>query len=163
MRRKKGQIAGEPLLYILAALVFGGVLLFGISSIGGLRQRSAQVDIIEFKTHITDDISSLSKSFRDTKKQTYNLPSGYKELCVVDLKQVKPEDIIGHPLIRDSVDSKAQANVFLLGDKFENFYAKDLAVAEAPFYSCVNAKSGQVEVRMEGHGDSTLVKLQAPS
>lgn len=160
MPRKRGQIAGQALLYILAGLLFAGVLLFGIRAVSQLGERGSQVDLIQFKAGLANDIISLSRSYKDVVRKAYEFPSGFDEICFVDSDEVDADDIFGHPLIKDSVESDVEANVFLLGDTFEAFYVKELALPAYPYYSCFDADVGKVEIRLEGRGDETLV--QAP-
>jgi len=158
-KTKRGQIPSQVLFYIVALLVISMILLFGYKAIKGMREKEEQIILIQFKTELSNDIKSLSSDYGTIRVKEYELPSEFDEICFVDLGQVDSSEIINHPRIKDSVESGAKQNLFLLKeDNFEAFYIENLELSNYPYFSCIQSKTGDVKLKIEGKGNAAVVK-----
>ena len=166
---KSAQISSQTLIYILVLIVIAMVFLFGYQSIKTRNKKQNQVILIQFQNQLKNDVVSLSGDFGSIKIKEYKLPSGYEEICFVDLKNLKSlEDdtdftlenvIINHPIILDTVKSNTQKNVFLFGPEgFKTFYVNELQIADVPYYSCIKSNIKSIDLEIEGKGDGSVVK-----
>ena len=157
-KRESAQISSQTLIYILVLIVIAMVFLFGYQSIKTLNKKQNQVILIQFQNQLKNDVVSLSGDFGSIRIKEYKLPSGYEEICFVDLTNANSEDIINYPIIADSVKNGVQKNIFFLGtEDFETFYAKGLKLPVYPF-SCFKPKPGSTKIAIEGLGDASLLK-----
>ena len=89
----------------------------------------------------------------------YSLPSGYKEMCFVDLEKVNISNLFDYPQIRTYVLNRVEKNVFFFYDGgFDADYIPDLGVSYYPYFSCLDRK-GAVEVRIEGAEGKGKIRL----
>ena len=159
IKQKRGQISSQIFVYILALIIVAMILLFGYKAISNMQKRSEKVVLIQFKTQLKNDVKQLSNDYGSVRIEKYKLPSGFDEICFVDLKNVNPSDIVNHPIIKDSVESGVKENIFLLGkNNFDTLYVKDLELSSYPYLSCISSKIGSVELRIEGKGNAVVIK-----
>jgi hypothetical protein len=159
VKQKRGQIPSQIFVYILALIIVAMILLFGYKAISNMQKRGEQVVLIQFKTQLKNDVERLSSDYGSVRIGKYKLPSGFDEICFVDLKNVNPSDIMNHPIIKDSVESGVKENIFLLGkSNFDSIYVEDLELSSYPYFSCISSKIGSVELRIEGKGNAAVIK-----
>ena len=147
------------MVYLLALVIVGIILLVGFNLISSLNKRGEQISTIVFEKSLNGDIKELSSSFEfgSQVKKTYDLPAGFNEVCFIDIENVDPENI-DKDLIKNSVNSEVKNNVFLFGKDIKAFYIEGLSLVD-PFYSCTTASS--VSLTIEGKGDSALIYTPA--
>lgn len=150
---KRGQ--SQIFVYILGLIIVGLVLFVGYKSLINFNKSGQQLLTIEFERDLADDISKLSKpsEFGSKLKKTYSLPSGFDEICFVDLNSVSLEEV-DKAFVKTSVESGVRDNVFLFGADTESFHVDGLKLLE-PFYYCIVSDS--VSLTIEGVGGSALV------
>ena len=155
--RKRGQSSSQVFIYIIAVLVIGLIVLFGYQSVSSAREKGEQALLLQFEAKLKEDIDSYS-SYGSLGIKEYQFPSGFDEICFVDLNNFDPETFDGYRVIEDSVRSKAEQNVFLLGDKVETFYIENLQLYYDPYYSCVEGGE-KIKLKIEGQGDVAILYL----
>jgi hypothetical protein len=176
---KKAQITGQIFIYIMAALIFGLVLLYGYSAIGDFLKRTNQVSEIELATDLKSSIKSIASS-QDVKQKSISVPSRFKEICFIDLnkqrfdigntepelcKPTKDDGSVNEEynlLICNFWKSETQQNVFLLPGADIKMYVGEIEVYKGPTtpypgYNCTSIVGGKVKLRLEGKGDKTYV------
>ena len=159
---KKSQIQSKIFIYMLAIMIGGMVLLFGYRVINEMNEKSDKVAFIRFTNKLNEDVESISYEPGSVKTEKYMLPANFGRICFVDLDNIQDTSYLnGYPIVKDSVESKAQKNVFLLkGDNFETFYVESLHLND-PYFHCVD--SGRtINIRMEGLGDGTIILPPPP-
>ena len=155
-------IQAQIFVYILILIIAGLIVLFGYRAVTSLKQKSSQISLVQFENKLKNDIETIAIKAGTVKTEKYSLPSGYSEVCFVDLEHINPDDIMNHPLIKDSVESNAAQNVFLIGpDSFETYYIKALQISNYPYFSCHNIMMGTIELQIEGKGDAAAVRPSA--
>ncbi len=154
---KKAEI--DIMVYLLALVIIGIILLVGFNLTSSLKNRNDQLSTIVFEKELAKDIKELSSSFKfgSQVKKTYDLPAGFNEICFIDVDNVDPENI-DKDIIKNSVDNQVQDNVFLFGKSVKSFHVQGLSLVD-PFYSCT--KSGSFSLVIEGKGDSALIYTPA--
>jgi outer membrane murein-binding lipoprotein Lpp len=150
--RKSAQIVGQIFIYVLAIIVMAAILLFGYRSIANFKEQASQVSTIQLQNELSSAIDSLSSDFGSVKKKSINLDD-YSTICLVESYE---EPSLGglkiDPLIRDSIESGTEENVFLLKSTVEASFAVDKISVE-PDVLCLTSRLSTVELRLEGRGD----------
>ena len=154
---KKAQIQAQIFVYVLSMIVIGLVLLYGYKSIGKMRERAKQVDLIGFKTDVRNAVEKVSNDYGTVRAPEFKVPEGYDEVCFIDLdKGADPSIESLHPLVYEAWQDDS-ANVFLIKDLAKEFYlvesnGQHLIQIDSPGYICPEVKGSKVKVRLEGVG-----------
>lgn len=143
---------------MLAIIIGGSILLFGYKIISEMNEKADRAAFVKFKTTLTEDIESISYEPRSVKTEKYNIPSSFGRVCFVDLYNINDLSYLdAYPIIKDSVKSKTQANIFLIKENnIEPLYINGLQLND-PFFHCIEA-GRTINVRMEGTGDGTIIQ-----
>jgi hypothetical protein len=164
---RKSQIAGQVFIYIMAAVIFGLVMIYGYKAISTLVSRGNDVALIQFRADITSAIQRISSS-SDARRLELSIPSKFRQVCFVDSYErdrrapgfdesppaQRPADL--DAVIYDSWADRAPQDVFLLPSSEFQIFAGNIEIAP-PHYLCVNVISGRIALRLEGRGDHALV------
>lgn len=166
----KSQLMGQVFIYILAAIVFGGILLFGYKAVLHLQENASQVALVDLKQNIQEAINSVASS-PDVQKRTIYIPSAYRILCFLGDADISAkmqtclcnDDVscIGvqddyNPLLCDAWVSGTKQNVFLVPLADIEIFVSNILLDDN--YLCIPNVKGSVVLRLEGKGASTLVR-----
>ncbi|MBU0615520.1 MAG: hypothetical protein KJ601_05480, partial [Nanoarchaeota archaeon] len=153
---KKGQFQSQAFIYILGALIFVMILLYGYNAITGLNKQQGQAKEIELKTNLENTITALSSDYGSIKTKTFSVPSRYDELCFTSTTfrdELPPAFVSKYPIIADAVETGD--NAFLIGKDFDAFQVEKLNLPN--MVVCVPVVDGQIKLRIEGKGNSALI------
>lgn len=168
----KGQIIGQAFIFILAAILFSLILLFGYRAISRIGETQSEVELIEFKDGLSSAVGKVRLDYGSVKKYSLKIPDMFKEVCLIDLafmtglqggkklealKNVKP-------LIVDAIEAGTDQNVFtnpfsktpITIGAIETGNAKEFGY---PAYMCIKNTGVVIDLRLEGLGDRTRISL----
>tara|TARA_Y100000031_G_C8248733_1_gene399447 strand:+ start:1724 stop:3724 length:2001 start_codon:yes stop_codon:yes gene_type:complete len=153
--KKRGQ--ADAVKYIIIAAVIIIITLFGYGAITKIREKNCNVELAKFEV----DLNNLDKlvKFGSVKEFTQQVPCGIDEIYFFDLSKDIDLDFLKHlPLLRDSVKSKAEKNIFLVKDNevVSSFYAGNLDI-QYPNYICFLPKFEKLNFFVEGKGRAASV------
>ena len=163
--RKKSQI-GQVFIYLISTLIIIHVHYYGYNAIKGISQKQKELTFVKFQNALRDMVSYTSSDYGTVRIEEFYLPSGYKEVCFVDVdfnQDNLDEGLISeqdYPLIYDSVyesineSRKISTNVFVLPDG-SPFFIEKMHVYNG--FNCTKVSQGKIKLRIEGKGDSALV------
>ena len=154
--KKRGQ-GGEAVKYIIIAAVIIFVTFFGYSVVQKVRDKECNAEIAQFQI----DLKNLDKTIKygSVEELTRQVPCSADEVYFFDLSKEINLDFLEHlPLLKDSVESKAEKNVFVVkgNELISSFYAGNLDV-DFPNYICFLPKSGKINFFLEGKGTKAAV------
>ena len=81
----KAQTA-EIFFFILAIVIIGLLLLFGVKYIMELGTKVNQIDLVRFKTDLEGYANDIRAVYGKWKKIEMNVPSGIDKVCFVQMK-----------------------------------------------------------------------------
>ena len=182
-RSKKAEVASQIFVYIIAMVVVSMVIIFGYKAIKNFASRSDEVALIKFKTDIETTFRQVGSNFNTIKITDFSVPSGYEELCILDLDRNPPPDRTRgdfdyNLILSEGADEKK--NLFLIkGIYLEPFKVgkvkldsdgNDLSNLAKPIFKgngkdetgdsyilCFDVKNGKVKLKLKGKGDSVFV------
>ncbi len=158
--KKRGMFEGRVVIYAIVGILAVLFLMFGYRMMGSIGEKGEQAFLVEFKNKLDKDIGSIGFDIGSVKIGKYSVPSTFDEVCFVDLRYVDVSELGNYSIIKDSVESGANKNVFLIGeDGFETMYIEDLGVFYWPYYSCLSTRTGKIELEIEGVGHGAAVKV----
>ncbi len=158
--KKRGQIYSQTFIYILALVLIGGILIFGYKSINKTRESTNQVMVAKFFSQMRNDVSVLKGDYGTEKLREYAMPEGFDTFCVVDLNRVDPDRIFSEPLVKDSVKSGVNANIFILNKgsgKFDSSFIDGIKIENFPYFSCYKARSSIVPLSLKSLGNEVII------
>lgn len=124
----KGQIQAQVFVYVMALVLIGMTLLYGYKAISGFRDRGEQVEIINFKNALENDVRSMATNYGSVHVKEYSI-SGTR-VCFVD----------------QSVKTKLEA-----ADRTQLFRMNEGTTTEFPFSLCnIDRKSSAPDVLNDG-------------
>jgi len=151
---KRAQMIGQIFVFVVAALIFILILTYGYRAISNFLARSEQVALIDFKADLESSVEVIKRDYGSVRKVELRLPKRYTELCIVDVN--KCEALAKSRPLMYSLCLAGSENVFLVPKQETPIFLPDISVPE-PGYVCVPVASGNVVLRLEGLGKSTLV------
>ncbi|HEY9703722.1 MAG TPA: hypothetical protein V6C58_14840 [Allocoleopsis sp.] len=166
--KRKGQIAGQIFIYIMAVIVIGAIAIIGYSAIDKVLNKSCDAEKAVFKTNLEELIEKYT-SFGSVNKKTIRAPCEYDTICFVDSsitsfdtpKILKDNFICANRLISDSVKSGSETNIFVKSnDKTIPIgYSQLVSLTDADKNKClcIPAKNGNFYVTFTGKGTSAEI------
>jgi len=165
--RRKAQVTGQIFVYVLAAVIFAFVLLYGYKALRDINDKSCKVGLISFKSDIEGAMRSISSSLNE-EKRSFSLPAncGYDEVCFLDLSFrpfidgtpalcVQTNLTESRPLVCDAWADGPLQNVFLLPGGDLEINVGELELDDK--YLCVKNRGGRVRLKLIGMGDRVKI------
>ncbi|TSC64212.1 MAG: hypothetical protein G01um101493_195, partial [Microgenomates group bacterium Gr01-1014_93] len=157
IKPKKAQLVGEVFKYGLVGVVSIAILVAGYKMVNTVKERGCNTEISKFEI----DLRNIDKSLRFGAKelQGYNAPCKVDKIYFFDLnKKINPEDFREIPIIKDTLKSGGNSNVFLVrgGEVKRSFYAGNLEMVY-PYNICFVPKFDRISFFIEGAGKSVKV------
>ncbi len=82
---KKAQVIGQVFVYILAAVTFVLISLFGYNAITQFVGNSEQVEFLSFKNSFERSVKDIYTEYGAVRQEKYSLPAEYSKICLVNL------------------------------------------------------------------------------
>jgi hypothetical protein len=170
---KKGQTT-QIFFFILAIIVIGLLLLFGVKYIMELGAKVDQIDLVRFKTDMEGYAQEITPVYGRWKKLDISVPAGIDKICFVQYS-TGSETPLYHTQ-EGLCDNTHEDYSFLMcqawqDDVSRNLYTEpfdrldvgiDLGTIEVgsvdQYYLCVDTSDGLLRIKMTGYGDHLLVE-----
>lgn len=172
---KKGMAIGQVFIFMVAAITFAFILIFGFQAITGFLEKGETVEFFQFKTDIENSVKRIYSEYGAVRNQEFSLPMDYEQICFVDLDHVPTPDELDGLCTKDQIACDVWESVLPpLGEGYEsadqNVFLKPRSpVAIKVFqleisspetnngYLCKDIEKGKFTLRLEGRGSSTLI------
>lgn len=149
---KKSQLS-NIFVYLLTIIVVSFILIYGYTQIAKIREQGKKAAYIKFETEL-GSIVETSISYGNVRLEEVEVPAGYREVCFVSSYPSILSSLSGtnHPIIENSVESKAKKNIFLV-EKItkESFFIDKIKVSGDLI--CIPNTAGRLRIKLEGKGD----------
>ncbi len=169
---RKAQISGQIFIYIMAIVIAGLVLLFGVRFVGQQLENQDKILYTRFVNGVSNAVDGTR--FRSIDQVEYKVPSDYSAVCLVDYEVnyntfVSADTDSGgiitsdYPLILDEISIRpsgpdispelreSNTNLFLIdSDGVVSAESVGKVKLEHPYYFCSEVISGYVELQFEG-------------
>ncbi len=166
---KKGLGVGQVFIFIVAALTFALILMFGYRAIAGFLKSGEDVAFVQFKTGLESSVKKIYTEFGSVRVERYNTPSIYSQICFVDMDKPYDPDLCDYDQVACSVwKGTADAgkgyegvdeNVFLTPPAPVKMKVYKISIEDKnkQNFLCIPIKQGAFNIVMEGRGDKTLL------
>jgi hypothetical protein len=157
--RKRAQVQSQIFIYMLAIIITALILIYGYNSFKKIKEQGEVTELINFQTNIKRSVDTLSYDYGSVKTKEFNVPGNFRKVCFVSLNPLPPLSALNkYPLIKDSVASNVQKNVFLWPPGTESFYGGNISIDPADNgYFCANVSYGRISLRLEGLGNAVKI------
>lgn len=168
-RGKKGIGVGQVFIFIVAALTFALILIFGYRAITGFLKSGEDVAFVQFKTGLESSVKKIYTEFGSVRVERYSTPLTYTQICFVDLDAPYDPglcafDQYGCSVWRIASDSGkgyggVEENVFLTPPAPVPIKVYRISIEDknGKNFLCLPIKQGAFNMVMEGRGDKTLL------
>ncbi len=161
--QKKGDITGQLFVFLLAAILFGLILIYGYKAVKSFGEQSREIAFIEFKDSLQTAVRTSLMDYGSVKKFKLTVPLEFEEICFIDFDALKTKtgklnELAGtRPLIYNAVESGTDQNVFLSPIAQTLIKVEKLDINNG-FICFENLKAG-ITLRLEGKGSSVGISL----
>lgn len=171
---KRGIGVGQVFIFIIAAITFALILIFGYRAITGFLKSGEEVAFVQFKTGLESSVKKIYAEFGSVRVERYSTPLGYNQICFVDLDKPYDDSLCNFDQVACSVWKIAaesgkgyegvEENVFLTPPAPVPIKVYRISVEDkdGKDFLCIPIKQGAFSIVMEGRGDKTLLS-EVPS
>ncbi len=159
---RRGQIIGEVFVFILALVIFSGVLLYGYRAIFSVQEGIEDAAFVSFYEGLKNKVEQVGIDYGSVKKYEATPPGGFKEVCFLDLQKLERNEQESldnlrstHPLIADAVEGGTDQNLFFTPLAKTPTKLSTLDIDGG--FVCFPIEKTALELRLEGLGDRTQV------
>ena len=172
---KKGLGVGQVFVFIVAAITFAFIMIFGYRAISGFLQSGEDIAFVQFKTGLESSIKKLYTEYGSVRVEAFTTPTKYQQICFVDLDAGYDEILCNLDQVACSVWKDAQEirtdengkqltgydvvdeNVFLKPPAPVKIKVHKISIApdEGKGFLCLLIKQGSFSMVLEGKGDRT--------
>lgn len=184
---KKGLGIGQVFIFIVVAITFALIMIFGYSAITEFMKSGEEVQFIQFKTDLEDSVKGIYSDADSVSVEEFRPPSTFQQICFLDLdygesnemEPLKEENPIAFSVWEDAQEGckgKSGNQIYGYGCTDENVFMTPpatvkikvyrISIAEDEFgprgYLCLPVRKGLFSLRLEGKGGHTELS-HAPS
>lgn len=163
---KKGIGVGQVFVFIVAAITFALIMIFGYKAISGFVSSGEDVAFVQFKTDIENAVKNIYTEYGAVRVEEFRVPSNFEQICLVDLNaepnpSLQSTDPVAYAVWQDAQlaggYSGADENVFLVPPAPVKIKVFDIKMVDD--YLCQNISLGTFSLALEGRGDHTFVRV----
>lgn len=173
-KSRKGQVAGQIFIYVIAVVVVGLIVAYGYSAIKGFSKRGEEVEYITLKTNIENSVKAITSDFGSIKRPDFTVPGKYEMVCFVDKTRAADADATDICTLRTGNEDIYQPiacsgwktgrdNVFMIPDGSESFDVGTISIVNSgesyagqPFI-CFEVVNNRIKLQLTGKGDKVEV------
>jgi len=164
--QKKGMAIGQIFIFMVAAITFALIMIFGYQTIADFIEKGEKVEFTRFKTDLETNVKKIYTEYGSVRIKSFNVPNKYKQICFIDLSKNPPSDCSFDISACDTWKTAAQQggglnqadkNVFLKPSS--EIPLKVYEISMQNDYLCIPINKGRFKLRLEGKGDRTELSL----
>ena len=159
-RGKKSQIIGQVFVYILVAIVVGGIVLVGYWAIKSILQKSCEVQQVNFKLDM-EKMLSRSNAYGSISTPSISAPCGYSTIYFADASAIGSDTFsCSNMIVQESIKDNQQMNIFLANGKttYPIGYSDYLELEDPNECLRIDSKNSRFYFTLQGQGQTTLLK-----
>ncbi len=172
MSNKKAEGINQVFIFILVALTFAVITIFGYKAIGDFLKSGEEVAFVQFKNDLETSIKRIYSEFGSVRERTFHLPGRYGQVCFVDMDYTTEQTMDGlrekdpvaynawEDVLAEGGYIASEQNVFLTPEGIKiKVYKISIADDESGSrgYLCLKTTLGSFSLRLEGKGDRTEI------
>lgn len=169
---KRGVGVGQVFVFIIAAVTFALVMIFGYKAINGFLESGEDVAFIQFKNDLESSVKKIYTEYGAVRIEEFTTPLTYEQICFVDMEYTPNEEEVSSLCAVNQVACSAwqvgsgsdfsgvEENVFLTPSAPVKMKVYRLEfVGEENHFLCIPIKNGHFSLALEGRGDKTKISV----
>ncbi len=174
---KRGVGVEQVFIFIVVAITFGLIVIFGYNAIADFLVKGKQVEFVQFKTDLEAAVKRLSTEYGSVRVEEFYLPADYRQICFVDMdyppspdeqEQLCQNDQLACQVWKQAQQAPEEQEEGKPGSAGvdENVFLKPAALVPikvslihlgSPGFLCQKISDGRFTLRLEGKGSYTQV------
>ena len=153
---KKALGLGRVFIFIVAAITFALIMIFGYKAVTDFLQKGEQVQFYQFKTDLENSVQRIYTEYGSVRVEQFQIPRRYEQICLVDLdapfnSALCQYDQVACAVWKQSLGySTIDENVFLKPTAPVKIKTAKISLKQDFF--CVPIIDGTFSLTMEGRG-----------
>ncbi len=164
MKNKKAMAIGQVFIFMVAAITFALIVIFGFKAVNDFLDKGEKVEFTRFKTDLESNVKKIYTEYGSVRIKTFTLPPKYSQVCFIDLSKKPPADCLSKlgvfacdtwktAAAQGGGWSKSDRNVFL--KPASEIPLKVYEISMTNDYLCLPINKGRFKLVLEGKGDRT--------
>jgi hypothetical protein len=168
---KKGIGVGQVFVFIIAAITFSLIMIFGYKAISGFLASGEQVEFVQFKTDLETSVRKIYTEFDSVRINSYRTPSKFEQICFIDLDAEPTPDQHDELCAKDGFactiweEATGTGGTGYAGHA-ENVFLKPPSTVPIKVFRikmpenflCLDINGGKFDLVLKGQGDHTLLR-----
>ena len=162
---KKGLGISQVFMFIVAALTFSVIMIFGFKAITGFLSDAQKVEFVQFKVDLETAIKNIYTDYGAVRREQFNPPATFTRICFIDLDYSPTKLEIDELCTFDPIACTVWENSEGYDSGEENVFLTPPAevrikvnrVSANGGYLCENIQNGVFSLILEGKGDRTEI------
>ncbi len=186
---KKAMGVGQVFVFIIAALSFALIMIFGYKMISGFIASGEKVEFAKFSSDLSSSVQKIYTEYGAVRVKDFRVPGNYNKICFVNMDQepaqgeiesLCAQDPLACSVWQDAIKGNEEGkkgynivdqNVFLTPTALtplkvyqisvvkENEETADPQDTKSVGFICQEIKRGSFRLLMEGKGDKTQLQF----
>ena len=93
LKNKKGMGIGQVFIFIVVAITFAVIMIFGYKAIVDFIAGGEKVEFIQFKTNIENSVQRIYSEYGAVRIEEFRTPLKFTKICFVNMDYEGPDDI----------------------------------------------------------------------
>lgn len=153
---RKSQLYGQIFIYILTIVLVSILLVYGYNSIRSFNNNTDKILLLKFQNDLKNSITSITPDYGSVVKREFQLSKKITKVCFVENFNTPVLPSGAEPIIRDSVNSGTDANVFIAEEKQLHYYSLG-KISVDPDVLCIKTSGSKIVLKLEGKGDHAVL------
>ena len=176
---KKGMGIGQVFIFIVAAITFALIMIFGYKAISGFISSGEDVAFVQFKTGLETSVKKIYTEYGAVRVESFKIPAKYTQICFVNmdyledmenLKDFSPAAYDAWETAQDDLSARGSELASAYAAVDQNVFLKPAATTpikvnlitlndggEETGFLCEPIRQGSFTVVLEGKGSHTLI------
>ncbi len=168
---------GQVFMFIVMALTFGLITIFGFKAVNDFLQKGEQVEFVSFKTDLESAVKRIESDFGSVRIEQLYPPGRFESICFVDMEYAATDEELAmlcqwnelacqvweeaRTAIHQGDDgySAVDENVFLKPASLVPLKVSRIHMSSGYGFACGMIEGGRMELRLEGRGSHTAVEI----
>ncbi len=167
---RKAQAQSQAFIYILAIIIIGMLLIFGVKYIGQIMNKVEDINLLQFKTDLESDANRIGPSYGTWEKLEIDIPDGVETVCFVE----SADSISGGVLSTGICDANSDDYDFRMCNAWQDdtsrnvytvpfdaldtgIYLGEIEVDSSEGYLCFDVGDSKLKIKMTGYGNKLKI------
>ncbi len=152
----KSQLYSQIFIYVLSMMLVSFILVYGYNAIKNFKGKADEIACLKLQNDLRAAVDNIINDYGTVKRHDFELCNGYKQICFVESIDSPNLPANTDPIIKDSVISGSEKNVFLVEKIAEkSFYAGKISTE--PDVLCMKPVSNKISLKLESRGNHVVL------